>query len=90
MTDETHLPHQDILSGQNIKPIPPPYRPDFYSYRRAVMGSSCAARRAGHTVAALEHAYSALPSSRRTAVGDTRYDQALLILLALYFKDQAA
>ena len=41
-------------------------------------------------VAALKHAYGALPPSRRLAVGETRYDQALLTLLAQYFKDQAA
>ena len=41
-------------------------------------------------VAALMHAYGALPPSRRLAVGETRYNQALLTLLAQYFKDRAA
>jgi hypothetical protein len=41
-------------------------------------------------VSALKQAYSAMPPSRRPAEHDTRYDSALLILLALYFKDQAA
>ena len=41
-------------------------------------------------VLALKQAYRAMPRSPRPLARDTRYDNALLILLALYFKDQAA
>ena len=41
-------------------------------------------------VASLKGAYGALPPSKRRPKHDARYDHALLILLALYFKEQAA
>ena len=41
-------------------------------------------------VSALKQAFGAMPASRRPALRDTRYDSALLLLLAMYFKDQAA
>lgn len=41
-------------------------------------------------VSALKQAFGAMPASRNPAKRDARYDSALLILLALYFKDQAA
>ena len=41
-------------------------------------------------VASLKGAYGALPPSKRRPMDDARYDHALLILLALYFKEQAA
>ena len=41
-------------------------------------------------VASLKEAYGALPPSKRRPIHDARYDHALLILLALYFKEQAA
>ncbi|MEP6989313.1 MAG: hypothetical protein ABJA80_00170 [bacterium] len=41
-------------------------------------------------VGALKQAYDAIPSPRRQGGRDTRYDSALLVLLALYYKEQAA
>lgn len=41
-------------------------------------------------VATLKQAYGAMPPSRRRVARDTRYENALLLLLARYFKDEAA